>query len=142
MPAVPFSTRPYKSLLLQYRGVMFAVRTTRREPEYHTLRTTLGDALIEAAEIGAGVRMKESTADNIAAYLLDGMIPCMVMPADYAPVEAEIQAALDRGTEASRARARGLAQALAMLKLPRSWAWADSRSRAAMVKKEMAEWTE
>ena len=130
---------PYRamSLMSQYRGVMFAVRTHKREMKYEDLRYLLSDALIEAAKLGAGVRLPEEKADNMVAYLLNGMLPTLPMPNNYDPLEAELEAALDKGTEQSIARAKGIAQALAMIRYPRSWEWANGKKRLEMVKKEM-----
>lgn len=132
------NTRPlFKELLSEFRGTMFAIRTQRKEMKYEDLRYLLGDALIHAAQKGAGFQLEMEEADNMAAYLLDGMLPTCTMPNDYGPVEDAITKALDQGTEAARARARGLAQALAMIKYPRSWRWASNKDRVDMVRKEM-----
>lgn len=138
------SERPrYKSLLSEYRNVIFAIRTKRRDMKFEDLWTMLADALIEAAKQGAGVRMTEKTADAMAAHLLDGMLPTAEMPFDWAPLEREIAKALEKGSEASRARARGLAQALAMLRFPRLWERSTAKQRLELVRNELEQnpWT-
>lgn len=128
--------RGFKSLMSQYRGIIFAIRTAKRDPSYEDLRYTLADALIEAAKRGAGVRLPTEKADGMAAHLMDGMLPVASMPGDYQSVERELMKALDKG---SRQRAVGLAQALAMMKYPSVWARAGNAKRAELIKGEMGE---
>ena len=116
-------------ILSQYRATIFAIRTSRRDTGYSELQVTLGDALVHAAKLGAGKRMSEDTADKMAAYLLDGMLPTASMPNDYGPIEEALQQALDKG-EKGRQRAVGMAQALAMIKYPRAWSVASGKVRA------------